>query len=270
MPRRALVLVVLLVASACSATPGGGGSVASTASAGPVNLTVYAAASLKDALAGIKAAYEAARPGTSLTISTDSSATLETQIELGAPADVFLSADTSNPKKLVNVGLAAAGAVNFAGNELAVIVPAGNPAAIASPADLARPGVKVIAAGNAVPITRYAEQLVASLATVLGYPSGFAAAYAANIVSREDNVKAVVAKLELGEGDAGIVYRTDVAASRRVATVAIPDPANVTALYAGVVVKTSAHAVAAGAFLGWLAGPDGQAILATYGFLAPS
>ena len=260
---------MLLVASACSATPGGSG-VASTAAAGPVNLTIYGAASLKDVLAGIRAAYEAARPGTTLTISTNSSATLETQIELGAPADVFLSADTSNPKKLVDRGLAVGGAVNFAGNELAVVVPAGNPGSIASPADLARPGVKVIAAGDAVPITGYAEQLVASLATVPGYPSGFAAAYAANIVSREDNVKAVVAKLELGEGDAGIVYRTDAVASKKVATVAIPDPANVTALYAGVVVKASTHAIAAAAFLGWLAGPDGRAILATYGFLAPS
>ena len=258
-----------MVASACSATPSGSG-IASTAAAGPVNLTVYAAASLKDVLAAIRTAYETAHPGTTLTIATDSSATLETQIELGAPADVFLSADTSNPKRLVDGGLAVGGAVNFAGNELAVVVPAGNPGGIASPADLARPGVKVIAAGDAVPITRYAEELVAALASVPGYPSGFAAAYAANIVSREDNVKAVVAKLELGEGDAGIVYRTDAAASTKVATVALPDAANVTALYAGVVVKASAHAVAAATFLGWLAGPGGQAILGRYGFGPPS
>ncbi len=269
MPRRALILLVLVLASACGATPSGSG-IASTAAAGPVNLTVYAAASLKDVLAGVKTMYETAHPGTTLTIATDSSATLATQIELGAPADVFLSADTSNPKKLVDDGLAVGGAVNFAGNELAVIVPDGNPGSIASPADLARPGVKVIAAGDAVPISEYASELVASLAAAPGYPAGFAAGYAANIVSREDNVKAVVAKIELGEGDAGIVYRTDAETSRKVATVAIPDAANITALYAGVVIKASTQAVAAATFLGWLAGSDGQAILGRYGFSPPS
>ena len=82
-------------------------------------------------------------------------------------------------------------------------MPTDNPAGIKTPADLARPGVKVIAAGDEVPITKYATQLVANLAKEPGYPADFAAAYAANIVSKEDNVKAVVAKIELGEGDAG-------------------------------------------------------------------
>ena len=87
-------------------------------------------------------------PGTTLTISTDSSAALETQIEQGAPADVFLSADTTNPKKLVDKGLAAGAAVAFAGNKLTIIVPTDNPAGITTPADLAKTGVKVIAAGD--------------------------------------------------------------------------------------------------------------------------
>ena len=84
---------------------------------------------------------------------------------------------------------------------------------IKTPADLAKPGVKIIAAGDAVPITKYANQLVDNLAKSPGYPADFATAYNANIVSKEDNVKAVVAKLELGEGDAGIVYVTDAKAS---------------------------------------------------------
>lgn len=250
------------------------GACASGATAGTnparTRLTVDAAASLKGALDRARTAYQAALPGTMLTISTDSSTTLETQIEQGAPADVFLSADTANPQKLVGEGLTAGAAVNFAGNQLTVIVPISNPARITTPADLSRPGLKIIAAGDSVPITKYAAQLVSNLAAEPGYPADFAAAYAANIASREDNVGAVVAKVELGEGDAGIVYLTDARASARVASVAVPDSANVLAIYAGVVLKASPDADAAAAFLAWLAGPDGQAILGSLGFRPPS
>ena len=233
-------------------------------------LTIYGAASLKGVLDAAKAAYEAANPGTKLTISTDSSSALETKIEQGAPADVFLSADTTNPKKLVDKGLAAGDPLTFAGNKLTIVVPTDNKAGIKTPADLARSGVKVIAAGDEVPITKYATQLVANLAKEAGYPADFAAAYAANTVSKEDNVKAVVAKVELGEGDAGIVYVTDAKASTKVKTVDVPDSANVPATYAGVVVKAARDAAAAKAFLDWFAGPGGQAILSSFGFLPPS
>jgi molybdate transport system substrate-binding protein len=154
-------------------------------------------------------------------------------------------------------------------NELTVIVPTANQAGIASPKDLARPGITVIAAGDEVPITRYATQLVGNLAMERGYPAGFAAAYAANVASREDNVKAVVAKIELGEGDAGIVYVTDAVASDKVATIGVPASANVPATYDGVVVRGSTNAAGATAFLAWLAGQEGQAILAELGFLPP-
>jgi molybdate transport system substrate-binding protein len=233
-------------------------------------LTIYGAASLKGALDKAKAAYEAANPGTTITISTDSSSALETQIEQGAPADVFLSADTKNPQALIDKGLAGGAAVKFAGNVLTIVVPTANPAGIATPADLAKPGVKVIAAGDTVPITKYATQLVANLAKVAGYPADFVGGYTANVVSKEDNVKALIAKIELGEGDAGIVYVTDAKASTKVKTIDVPDSANVPATYAGVVVKASKNAAAAHAFLDWFAGPDGQAILAGFGFLPPS
>jgi molybdate transport system substrate-binding protein len=203
-------------------------------------------------------------------VSTDSSSALETKIEQGAPADVFLSADTTNPKKLVEKGLAAGNAVTFASNKLTVIVPTANPGGISTPADLAKAGLKVIAAGDDVPITKYANQLVANLAKEPGYPADFVSGYTANVVSKEDNVKAVVGKIELGEGDAGIVYVTDAKASTKVEPVDVPDSANVPATYAGVVVKASPNADAATAFLTWFAGPDGQAILADFGFLPPS
>ena len=273
------IVLVALVLAACtttgtpspsSAVPGTAASSAVPASAAPGGLTIYAAASLKAALAKIKTAYEAAHPGTTLTVSADSSAALETKIEQGAPADVFLSADTTNPQKLIDKGLATGSLAKFAGNLLTVIVPSANPAGIRSPVDLAQPGIKIIAAGDSVPITKYATQLVANLARQAGYPDQFASRYALNIVSKEDNVAAVVSKIELGEGDAGIVYVTDARTATKVTAIAVPDAANVPATYSGVVVKASTNADAAQAFLTWLAGPDGQAILVTFGFLPPS
>jgi molybdate transport system substrate-binding protein len=265
------VVALLLAACAGSVSPGSGQPVAGAAASGAprLELTIYGAASLQGVLAKVRAVYEAAVPGTGLTISTDSSAALETKIEQGAPADVFLSADTANPQKLVDKGLADGKAVVFATNRLVVIVPSSNPAAITSPADLAKPGIKVIAAGDSVPIAKYATQLVANLAGEQGYPADFVASYTTNIASKEDNAKAEVAKIELGEGDAAIVYATDARASTRVATIEVPESANVPARYAGVVVRRSANAAAA-AFLAWFAGPDGQAILGSFGFLPPS
>jgi molybdate transport system substrate-binding protein len=170
----------------------------------------------------------------------------------------------------VTKGLAAGDPLKFAGNLLTVIVPTANPAAIQGPADLAKPGIKIIGAGATVPITKYATMLVANLAKQTGYPADFVARYNANVVSQEDNVAAVVSKVELGEGDAAIVYVTDAKTSTKVTPIAVPADANVLATYAGVVVKASKNAGAAQAFLTWFAGPDGQAILASFGFLPPS
>ena len=191
------------------------------------------------------------------------------QIEQGAPGDVFLSADQKNPSALVDAGLADGDVTDFAGNALVIIVPSDNPARLTGPIHLARPGLKVVAAGDDVPISGYARQLVTKLAGLPGYPADFAAAYAANVVSKEDNVKAVVTKIELGEGDAAIVYRTDALASSNVQAIELPDKASVSATYAGVVLKASKHLAAGHAFLEWLTGSEGAAILARFGFVAP-
>jgi molybdate transport system substrate-binding protein len=205
-----------------------------------------------------------------LTLSFGASSTLETQIEQGAPADVFASADTSNPQKLVGKSLAAGAITTFAGNLLTVIVPPANPAGIKTPADLARTGLKFVAAGDSVPITKYANMLLANLAKQPSYPAGFVAAVSANIVSKEDNVAAVVSKIELAEGDAAIVYVTDAStAGSKVTTITVPTAANVPATYGAVAVKASSNAAAAAAFISWLVSPGGQAILAKYGFLPP-
>jgi len=275
--RRLSVVALALVLAACGGTtpassvaPPTTASSQAAATATSIELTVLGAASLKGVLDKAKTAYEAANEGVTLTISTDSSTALETQIEQGAPADVFLSADTKNPQTLLDKGFAIGPLVPFAGNKLTVIVPSDNPAGIATPADLAKDGVVVIAAGDEVPITKYAKLLVDNLAKQPGYPADFAAKYAANVASQEENVKAIVGKVELGQGDAGIVYVTDAAASGKVKTIDVPPGANVLATYGGVVVKASPNADAAKAFLAWLSGPGGQAILAGFGFLPPS
>ena len=171
----ALALVLAACSSGATPAPSAPAPSAAASAAAPASLTIYGAASLKAVLAKVQTTYAAANPGTTLTISTDSSAALETKIEQGAPADVFLSADTANPQKLVDKGLAAGTVTKFAGNLLTVIVPTANPAGIATPADLAKPGVKIITCGDTVPIAKYAAQLVANLATQPGYPADFVA-----------------------------------------------------------------------------------------------
>jgi molybdate transport system substrate-binding protein len=256
--------VVLVLAAALATGCGGAGP-----SPGHTVIEVFGAASLQAALERIANGYGSAAPGVAVAVSTDSSAALETKIAEGAPADVFLSADLQNAQGLVDAGLAGGSVVPFAANRLAIIVPAANPAGITGPAGLARPGVKVVAAGAAVPITAYAERLLANLAALPGSPSGFAAAYASNIASREDSVAAVVAKVALGEGDVAIVYATDATGNAAVARIPIPDGVNVRATYGGVIVKATVHPAEARAFLDWLVGPDAQAILSSLGFLAP-
>lgn len=274
--RSALTLLVSTVLAACigftgdpTIAPATGVTDSGTPTAPPVALTVLAASSLKGALEAAAAAYEAAEPSVTITLATDSSSGLETQIELGAPADVFLSADTTNPAKLRAGGFTAADPVSFAGNALVILVAPGNPGGVVSPFDLAKGGLNIIAAGDEVPITRYATKLVQNLAALPGAPAGFETVYAANVVSKEDNVKAVVAKIELGEGDAAIVYVTDARTAKDTATIDIPAAANVPATYAGVVIKASRNQAAAAEFLAWLTGPAGQAILGTFGFLPP-
>jgi molybdate transport system substrate-binding protein len=262
-----LACTLLMVAGIASCASG---SAAQLSSSAAEELQVYAAASLQPALVKVKAVYEAEHPGVTLTVSTDSSTALETKIEQGAPADVFLSADTANPERLVAKGLATTTMAVFARNRLTVIVPRSNPAGISTPVDLARSGVKVIAAAAGVPIQKYTAAWIAKVSALPAYGADFAVRYAANVVSREDNVGAVVAKVALSEGDAAVVYVTDALASGQVETIDIPDDQNVPASYGGVVVNGSRHPAAAMAFLSWLVGSGGQQVLATFGFLPPT
>jgi molybdate transport system substrate-binding protein len=230
------------------------------------DLTVYAAASLSDAFEDLAGAYEA-ETGVSVAFSFDASSTLRAQITEGAPADVFASADLANAEALVDAGLTDGDLSVFAENALAVVTPSVGPPVVGVWVELASPGIRIIAAGEGVPITGYAEELIANLAEEPPAPDGFADAYAANIVSREDNVRAVLAKIELGEGDAGIVYETDAAASDDVTIVGVPEDANVRAEYAVVILAGSAPG--ATDFVEWLLADTARGILASHGFRLP-
>jgi molybdate transport system substrate-binding protein len=258
--------VVALIAAAAVVA----GCAADTAGSAPrVELTVFAAASLATALDDATAAYAAIAPDVRVVVATGSSTTLRAQIEAGAPADLFLSADRENPRALAEAGLADGTAVPFAANTLVVATPTADPGDIATPADLARPGVSIVAAASSTPIDRYATAVLAALAALPGYPADFVAAAEANVVSRESDSAAVAAKLELGEADAAILFATEVAARPGLRAVAIPEAASVVAAYDGVVVLGAARPVEARAFLEWLAGPAGRVVLAGRGFLAP-
>jgi molybdate transport system substrate-binding protein len=231
------------------------------------DLTVFAAASLGDAFEDLALPWADVHPGSDLVLSLDASSTLRVQVEQGAPADVFAAADAADARAISDACLAGSPVTPFAGNTLVVVVPAGNPAGVVSPADLARPGLRFVAAGPDVPISGYAAMVLDQLSRLDGYPAAFADAVAANVVSEEDNVRAVLAKIELGEGDAAIVYATDAARAPGVEIVPLPAQANIVATYAAVTVWGSADPALASDFLAFLTGPVGQGVLRARGFL---
>jgi molybdate transport system substrate-binding protein len=238
------------------------GSGESTATASPSatplsgTISVFAAASLTDSFRAIGAYFQGANSGLTVQFNFAGTPTLVTQIELGASADVFAAADTTNMDKLKGDGYTAGTPQVFAHNQLEIVVAPGNPKGIASLADLAKPGVIYISEGPTVPAGKYSLQALAK-AGVTVTPK-----------SQETDVKSVVSKIELGEADAGIVYKTDIsAASGKVQGVAIPDIYNVVATYPLVAVKGTNNSVAGSAFIAYVLSAKGQSTLQAFGFL---
>ena len=247
----AVVAVAALVLAAC----GGNDNASSGGSSGSANeIKVFAAASLTAAFTELGRRYTAAQ-GTKVTFNFAGSQALATQIGQGAPADVFASADLDNMAKVKDlVGTPQ----SFASNRLAIVVEQGNPRGIRTLDDLAGGDVKVVLAAREVPAGRYAKQVL-DRAGVKVTP-----------VSQEDNVKAVVAKVSLGEADAGIVYVTDVrAGGDKVEGVDIPREQNVVATYPIATVKAGKAQDAAQAFMDLVLSGQGQQVLHRYGFLPP-
>jgi molybdate transport system substrate-binding protein len=248
---------VLVVAAALLAACGSGGNAPATSLGGTAS--VFAAASLTDSFKALGASFQAAHSGTTVQFNFAGTPTLVTQVEQGAPADVFASADTTSMDRLKTDGFTEGTPQAFAHNKLEIVVAAGNPKGITGLADLAKPGVIYITEGATVPAGKYALQILAS-AGVKVAPR-----------SLETDVKSVVSKIELGEADAGIVYTTDVkAAGSKVTGVPILDVVNVIATYPIVAVKGTKNSDLADAFIAYVLSPAGQATLQSFGFLPAS
>ncbi|MBE0670524.1 MAG: molybdate ABC transporter substrate-binding protein [Anaerolineales bacterium] len=237
----------------------------STTAPEPRTLTVFAAASLTNAFTEIGDNFEAENSDVTVAFNFAGSQALRTQIEEGAPADVFASANIKEMDALIAGGFITEGATQiFLNNELVVILPADNPAELDSPDDLANSGVKIVFAAEEVPVGNYARQALDLMNGSFG--ADFKDKVLANVVSNEDNVKQVVAKVQLGEADAGIVYTSDAVSAPELKTIEIPVELNVIAKYPIAPLAESTNADLAQAFIAYVISDDGQAILQKWGF----
>jgi molybdate transport system substrate-binding protein len=248
-----------VVLGACAAPP----------VAQPREITVFAAASLRDAFTEIGSRFEQTTPGAQVRLNFAGSQQLAEQIRQGAPADVFASA---NPRQMNDV--MAAGRVTsttaqiFAQNRLVVVVAPNAPATLQSIADLAAPGVKLVLADRAVPAGQYALDFLDKASALPEFGATFSQTVLSNVVSYEEDVRAVFGKVSLGEADAGVVYSSDAVADKNtVRTLAIPDGLNTLATYPIAPLNDSPNAALAKAFIDFVMGTEGQAILSRYGFI---
>lgn len=250
-------LALGLTACALASTPPAASpSAASAKVSGTV--TVFAAASLKATFTQLAAEFEAKNPGTKVALSFAGSSDLVTQLTQGAPADVFASADTRNMTKLADAKLLDGTAKNFATNVLEIAVPPSNPASIASFADLAKPGVKVVVCASQVPCGAAADTVEKAAGVTL------------SPVSEESSVTDVLGKVSSGEADAGLVYVTDVkAAGDKVKGIPFPEAVKAVNTYPIAAVTGARNKPAADAFVEFVLGTDGQAALAAGGFGKP-
>lgn len=251
-----LTLSLILIATGCSAAA----SHPETRS-----LSVFAASSLTEAFTEIGRNFEAANPNVTVRFSFAGSQTLKTQIEEGAPADIFASANKPEMESLIASGFVATDAAQiFLQNGLVVILPAENEIGLGKLQDLARPGVKLVLAAEEVPVGKYTRQ---SLDLMNGqFGMDFKDQVLANVVSNEDNVRQVVAKVQLGEADAGIVYTSDAVAVPDLKRIDIPAGLNVSAEYPIALLARSDHEELGTAFIDYVLSADGQDALQKWGF----
>ena len=250
------LLAILLLATllpACDATP-------------TKELHVFAAASLREAIADAADAFQRAHPDVRIISNFAGSQVLRLQIESGARADLFVSASPDHLDALQRAGLLREPPTVVATNELVLAVPSGNPACISGIQDLTQAGRRVVMAAESVPAGAYARRMLARHAAASGH-SAIADAVLQRVISFETNVRQVAAKLELGEADAGFVYRTDVLASDgRLQIIATPPQVQVTAQYPAAILRDAPNPQLAERFLAFLRSPEAQAILTRHGF----
>ncbi|MFF8639898.1 molybdate ABC transporter substrate-binding protein [Streptomyces sp. NPDC015345] len=251
----ATVALLVPLAAACGDDDDSAGKKGGGAGGENVRLTVLAASSLTDVFATAEKAYEKEHPGTDLTVSAAGSQELAAQVKQGSPADVLVTADT---KTMDGLKAETGAPTVIAKNRLVIATREGNPDRIKGLKDLADRGLKVVLADDTVPVGRYSKEVLDRQGVEV------------KPVSKEANVRSVQSKVELGEADAGIVYRTDAAtAPGKVDAVEIPDAQNAVASYPAATLKSSENGAAAAAFVKWLSGPEAQKILRDAGFQKP-
>ncbi len=268
------VVPALLLAAACGDNAGPNPSPEPGAASQPLSgtVTVFAAASLSDAFNELAAEFERMNTGVEMRFNFAGSPTLRTQLEQGARADIYASADLAQMSLAKQRGVVVSNEKTFARNSLVVITPKSNPAGIDILADLKKTGIKLVLANADVPVGNYSRRVLTNLEKDPAYGAGFAEAVLRNLVSNESNVKQVVAKVELGEADAGIVYGTDVTPSVASALnrLEIPAAVNVIAEYPIALTKDASNARAAQAFVDFVLSAAGQVVLKKWGFLTGS
>jgi molybdate transport system substrate-binding protein len=251
-----LVVFLTLVLGACSSEK---------TSSELRTLTVYAAASLTDAFTEMGEAFKASHTGVTIAFNFGGSQNLRTQIEQGAPADVFASANKKEMDALAAQNLVAADAPKiFLTNQLVVILPMDNPAGIASLEDLGKPGLKLVLAAEEVPAGRYAREVLEKLNAMFG--ADYRDNVLANVVSNEDNIRQAVTKVQLGEADASIVYVSDAVAVPELQKIELPADMNVIAEYPIAPLAESVNPDRANEFIDYVLSSDGQATLKKWGF----
>lgn len=230
----------------------------------PKPLTVFAASSLTEAFGEIAAAFEVSHPGVDVELNFAGSQILRMQIEEGAPADVFASADFAQMEPLAKAGDVGTPA-EFAKNRL-VVVASRKSELVKALEDLSKPHLRIVVAGRTVPIGEYTAQVIAKINNAKIAGKHFAARFASNVVSRETNVRAVLSKVMLGEADAGIVYFTDVGDAEDILVIEIPEEVNAVAEYPIATVRASKFPELAQEFVDAVLSSAGGTTLAKHGF----
>ena len=229
-------------------------------------LNIFADSSLADLFTDLGGVFEASNPGVAVSFNFDSSQVLQKQIQEGASADLFASADALDMNALITSGLVdEAAAQIILSNDLVVILPLNNPAGIESLEDLAKPGVRLIVGSEESPIGRNSLLLLDRMDDAFG--AGFKDQALKNVTANEDNVKLLVSQIELGEGDAGIVYSSDAFVSSQLSIIDVPLDLNVAVDYSLAPLTKSANADLALKFIELILSGQGQEIIQRWGFL---
>jgi molybdate transport system substrate-binding protein len=254
----AVAAAVALAVGACGSDEPSSSGPGSTSAGVTGNITVFAAASLTDSFTQIGKDFEAANPGTKVVFNFAASSALATQINEGAPADVFASASPATMKTVTDAGNADGTPSVFVRNQLVVAVAKGNPKGIAGLADLSKADVKVALCAEQVPCGAASKKALD------------AAGVSVTPVTFEQDVRATLSKLTLGEVDAAMVYRTDVkVAAADVEGIEIPESASAINDYPIAVLKDAPNKAGAQAFLTYVQSDPAQAVLTQAGFQAP-